>query len=269
MSAISRPRPATRRPPDRCGSTRPAPSTRAWSRSRSARAPSRGPVYLHVSAGHRRHRHPRLQRITPGSRGRARTRPSAAAAAGRSPPSRARRGTRPPAPPLPSRSRATSGPGDSSDLDALGMTRSGHAANTLATSAGVAPCVPTPGARNRQDAAARSSSGSMCVGPITAPAGPSRPGASRELSAAMSASNCCSTVCGWRRVARHAGQRGLDRAAFRIRGSRHHQHAAARLGRAGHVAGHGAGAEVGVHGDGVGRERRALAEVRLRVRVVR
>jgi hypothetical protein len=73
------------------------------------------------------------------------------------------------------------------DLEADGMTQSGQAGNVAATSAGVPPWAPTPGARNSAFAAARSSGGSIWRGPITAPTGPMRPGASRALSAAMSA----------------------------------------------------------------------------------
>lgn len=60
-----------------------------------------------------------------------------------------------------SRNRLTSGPSLSSDRDALGMTRSGQDSNTRATSSLVAPCTPTPGARNKPFAARRSSAGSM------------------------------------------------------------------------------------------------------------
>jgi hypothetical protein len=49
--------------------------------------------------------------------------------------------------PIASRSASGSGPWESSDLDAEGMTRSGQEAKTRATSSAVAPCAPTPGAR--------------------------------------------------------------------------------------------------------------------------
>ncbi len=57
--------------------------------------------------------------------------------------------------------------------------------------------------------------------------------------------------------------------AFRIRGPRDDKQAAAGLGRPGHERAHRAEAEVGMHGDRIGRKRRALAEVRLGVGVVR
>ena len=132
----------------------------------------------------------------------------------------------------------------------------------------------------------------MCVGPITAPTGPSSPGASRALRAPISRSSSASTV---RRSGRQRGpaskpsplgtgvvrrdrrprqrrgrrQRRLNGAALGIRRARHDQQAAARLCGPGDKRPHRAEAEVGMDGDRVGRERGALAQVRLGVGVVR
>ncbi len=78
--------------------------------------------------------------------------------------------------PTSSRSLETFGPASRRSREALGITRSGHDRNTRATSDGVAPWAPTPGARNSALADFRSSSGSIWVGPQLRPPVRSHPG---------------------------------------------------------------------------------------------
>ena len=161
-----------------------------------------------------------------------------------------------------SRSRAGSGPAASSEREAEGITRSGQAANARATSAGLAPCAPDAGGEEQPARAGQVQGGQR---PVRAD-----DGAHRTQSGGRQRGVQLPDFLEQAGLDSGAGRaaRLLDRAALLVRGPRHDQDALSGRVRPGDEAAHGVQAQVRVHGDGIGFQRRARAQVRLGVGVV-